>query len=164
MGVSIAGLSLALGAFFLGMSVRKKSRSSVDIESGSERGKPELDGKTVYQEKVTPELYADVAPIQAQAQETGDTFKTVLEANELIGQPTHDVPAERTELNAEPLRMEMDTSEQQPRPQELHGSSTDDPVSPIFDGQHSGLARRDTYDDPRLVQNPWAQDDRQQPR
>jgi hypothetical protein len=98
-GVSIAGLSLALGAFFLGMSVRKKSRSSVDIESVSDRGKPELDSKTIYQEKVTPELYADVAPIQAQAHETGDTFKTVLEANELTGQPTQDVPAERTELN-----------------------------------------------------------------
>jgi hypothetical protein len=185
-GASIAGLILALGAFFLGMSVRKKKRSTVDSEAASDRDKPELDGTTVYQEKITPGLipvqerqaensathgprdtelagrHAETVPLTYTELATGigvgvasDSANSELAA----GEQTRIATPVCTELAAEPRPTEMDSSGIQRQPQELYGSTGRSPVSPVSVAPFSGLARGDTYDDPRLVQNPWAQDD-----
>jgi hypothetical protein len=153
-GVSIGGLLLALRAFFLGMSVRKKSRVAADTEFVDYTGKPELKSKTVYREKTTQELDIEITPVEAR--ETGDTFKTVLKTDELAAQPFQVVPAAHTELAAEPRRAEMESSEVRQLPHELQGNTAKSPVPPVSNDQCSGLARSDTYDDPTLVENLWA--------
>ncbi|OAL00658.1 hypothetical protein IQ06DRAFT_370014 [Phaeosphaeriaceae sp. SRC1lsM3a] len=160
-GVSIGGLLLALGAFFLGMSARKKSNQGIDIENGSVGGKPELDGKAAYHHKMVPDVESGMIPVEARR--SGDSVPTVPKAFELggeLGQP----PATHPELAAEPRGVEIDSSDtQQPR-HELHSNVAPSSVSPMSELEQTGPTRRDTYDDPRLVQNPWAQDDGRQQR
>lgn len=155
----MGGLLLALGAFFLGMSARKKSKQGIDAEDGSVSGKPELDGKAAYHEKVVPEVESGMIPVEARR--SGDSMPPAPKAFELGGQLSQP-SARHSELAAEPRGVEIDSSDtQQPR-HELHSNVALSPVSPISELEHTGLTRRDTYDDPRLVQNPWAQDDGRQ--
>ncbi|KAH7400924.1 hypothetical protein DE146DRAFT_478750 [Phaeosphaeria sp. MPI-PUGE-AT-0046c] len=157
-GVSVGGLLLALGAFFLGLSARKKSKRGIDTESGSVGGKPELDGKVAYHEKVTPEVESGMIPVDPRRSD--DSVVPAPKAFELSGSLGQATVTHR-ELAAEPRGVEIDSSESQQPRHELYAIS---PVSPISEPQHTGPARRDTYDDPRLVQNPWAQDEGRPPR
>lgn len=140
------------------MSVRKKSKRVNDTEDASVSGKPELDGKAAYYEKGVPEVESGMIPVEQRR--SNDSVSPAPKAFELGGQ-LGQATAVHTELAAEPRGVEIDSSDTQQSRHELHATS---PVLPITEPQYSGPTRRDTYDDPRLVQNPWAQDDGPQPR
>jgi hypothetical protein len=93
-----------------------------------------------------------------------DTFKPVLGSKEPALQHTQSAPGECTELAAETRATRLESRGLRSLPSELHGNTARGPVSPIEGDQHPGLAKGNTYDDPRLVQNPWAQDDTRQAR
>lgn len=142
------------------MSVHKKSKNNRDVEASSDQGKPELDGKTTLSEKVTPELgtgETTTAPAQpAQAAEAD--ARPMVRTAEL---PTQPAAALLKEMSTEPSHAETDSTTAQQQRYELHGEHlSGSPVSPISsNAQDVGFSRRDTYDDPRLVQNPWTHDD-----
>jgi len=134
------------------MPVRKKSRSVHDTETGSDGGKPEVEGETTFSEKVTLELESagmTSAPIQPTDAHTRHAIGT----NELPAQPAPIIHSTHTETSAGPSHVEMDSVQRH----ELHGDHKDSgsPVSPISADAHKvSSGRRDTYDDSRLVQNP----------
>ncbi|KAH7077756.1 hypothetical protein BKA63DRAFT_601810 [Paraphoma chrysanthemicola] len=160
-GASIAGLLLALGAFFLGMSVHKKSKKVDDAETSTGDGKPELDGKVLHKHEITPELDAGAQVPGAQKCHTANAHLSPTTAKELQADPTPIAVPTQSELHGTPQRNELGPGVAQEPRHELDGNATynQSPVSPIVNSQHNGINRADTYDDPRLVQNPWAQDE-----
>jgi hypothetical protein len=133
-GALIGALLLAFGAFFLGMSGRKKLKRAtiIDTESGSAGEKPELDGKAACHE-----ITEDGAVPSSK----------VFELAGHLGQAT----VMHTELDAEPRSMEIDSSEVEPPRHELHANTAASPASPTSDPQHTGPTGRNTNDDSRLV-------------
>jgi hypothetical protein len=160
-GATIAGLFLALGAFFLGMSVHRKSKRVDDAETGTDGGKPELEGEGIYKHEITPEMEAGMSNPPVHDRHVSSGFGPPATANELPAHLTPVVVTTQSELHGTPQHAKLSPGVTQEPRHELYGNVTYDqsPVSPISDAQHSGLNRRDTYDDPRLVQNPWAQND-----
>lgn len=165
---------MAFGAFFLGMSVRKKKKDAQDIEAPIGAGKTELDGKETHG-GIPPELSGNST---AGAQPSNSDGKVVAEkpeeldarnvgelpvviANKEMEGSSPPAPLERTELSSEPPLAEMDSRSAGSAPQEL----PTDEVPRAELGAAVGAetppapARRNTYDDPQLVQNPWAQDE-----
>jgi len=166
--VSIGGLLLAFGAFFLGMSVRKKSKTTHDTETGSHGGKPELDGKIVFSEKATPPELDSTQRTSMPTYAMEADARHIVPGNELPAQPAPIYTYAHKELSAEPSHAEIDSAQrhelhdQHVTGHELHSEHVagPSPVSPISsDSRDADLDRSDTYDDPRLMQNPWVQDD-----
>lgn len=165
-GVAIAGLALALGAFFLGVSTRRKNKATQhdDKEAGNLGGKPEIDGKEVQNEYLNIDATsAELDGIEKQAQTTSKPTEVEM-STELDGKIlTPALPlVGSAELSSEPGRMEHDC-----RPNHVLPTQLSDPLplhelpnTQDFTGNllvpPAELARRDTYDDPQLVQNPWA--------
>jgi hypothetical protein len=143
------------------MSVHKKSKKVDDAETGTDGGKPELEGEGTYKHEITPEMEAGMNNHPVQDRHVASAIGPPTTANELQAHPTPVVVTTQSELHGTPQHAELSPGVTQEPRHELYGNATYDqsPVSPISDAQHSGLNRRDTYDDPRLVQNPWAQND-----
>ncbi|KAH7088314.1 hypothetical protein FB567DRAFT_335789 [Paraphoma chrysanthemicola] len=160
-GASTAGLSIALGAFYLGMSVHKKSKKVDDAETSTGGGKPELDGKVLYKHEITPELDAGAQVPVAQERHTTSAHLNSNAAKELQADSTPVIVPTQSELHGTPQHFELSPGVAQGPRHELDGNATynQSPVAPIVNSPRDGLNRADTYNDPRLVQNPWAQDE-----
>lgn len=173
-GASIAGLALALGAFFLGIAVRKKNKASLDTESGSGIGKPELDGKEIHRHEVTAELDGDSAAVHELNSSIGTETRRkpeelvdqqrqavpVVGRSELDSASNERTPPEHAELSGDAVSAEIDSRPVVPPPQDLPTTEKEgrSAVSPLKEGIPPEIDRRNTYDDPQLTQSPWAQD------
>lgn len=166
-GSSIAGLLLALSALFLGMSVRKKTRSTADTEATSDSGKPELDGTPVHRSEVAQLAGRETQTVAAHTELAAGKEAAGKEAAEKdapvispaiaeldASDQTRKVALGPVALIAEPRRTQIAAMENRQSPQKLHGAVPGSYILSIPDTQHSGVPMRDTYDDPRLVQNP----------
>jgi hypothetical protein len=72
-GATIGGLVLVVGAFCLGRRARERPhKTSTEAETRYEAGKPELDGRAMYQCEVAPKraLQAQVAEMEARISRT----------------------------------------------------------------------------------------------
>ncbi|KAF2872724.1 hypothetical protein BDV95DRAFT_570483 [Massariosphaeria phaeospora] len=145
-GAAIGCLVLAAGGFFLGVSARRKKKTVIrDDEPGEPVAKPELDGLEKQRNEITPELGNSGAAVAVQ--DPHNRTWTEPGAQELYGQPYnqhptgvgnelqgHPIANQRSELVGDPYRTELDSQ------------------------QHPGVGRQGTYDNPQLIQNPWASD------
>jgi hypothetical protein len=169
-GAAIVGLSILCGTFYLGVVVHRRSRKTPRYTEDSESGeKPQLDGKPVFGPAVVRELDARRSMQELHAN------------NGYISELAADEPRSRSGEESRSTQSKSETdgrstdgedgliSPQTPRHPDETGR-LDSPVSPLSDNieipilspSNTGIpgpVRRDTYDDPRLVQNPWAQDD-----
>lgn len=169
-GATIAGLCVICGAFFLGVVVHRRSRkASQDMEDWDSGEKPQLDGKAIYGPVVVRELDA-----RRSMQELHATSGYIpeLAADEPRPRPGADSRTTQSRSETDDPSPSVDDgpiSPQSPRPPGAF-FHLDSPVSPLSEShepsilrkpsvEFPGPVRRDTYDDPRLVQNPWAQDD-----
>ena len=113
----------------------------------------------MHRHEIVPEMAAGAAPEEKIPAEH-HAVAPMVRNNELDGQSDrYPVVPMRAEMHAEPYRSELDSRHvaQELHSKEIEGGSA---VSPISNDQHD-LMRRNTYDDPQLMQNPWAHDDPQ---
>jgi hypothetical protein len=153
--VSIAGFLLILGASLIGIHLQRKSKKRKDTETANYGWKPELDGKTKFFS--TSELDGLSSMLKK-----ADTTPAVASTTELPTRPAPIANTGRTEMSADLGGAEIDSTIAQQQYHELPGEHVSDcsPVSPASSHtQTTPVNRRDTYDDPRLVLNPWANDD-----
>jgi hypothetical protein len=169
-GATIAGLSLAFGAFFLGVIVHRRSRKPAKYMEDWDNGeKPQLDGKAVYGPVVFQELDATRSMQELHAT---NGYIPELAACKSRSQSTVDPTPAQSESTADTRQLVNNSEPISPQQQQPLGGSShldsrvsplanhhDGPIVPLTEGQEPRGARTDTYDDPRLVQNPWAQDD-----
>jgi len=169
-GAAIAGLCLVCGAFFLGVIVHRRSKKPPkDMEDWESGEKPQLDGKAVYGPVVVREL--DARRSMQELHATSGYIPELAADEPRSRSPAESSPAEARPRTGDRLPDDDDgpISPQSERPPDTF-DRLDSPVSPLSEShdpsilrkpsaEFPGPVRRDTYDDPRLVQNPWAQDD-----
>jgi hypothetical protein len=175
-GASIAALLLALGAFFLGISIHKKSKKTANIETAPHEGKPELDGKSLHHTEagIAPntrhELHteAGIAPNTRHelhteagiAPNTRHELHTSAMAPQELHAPYNPVEAPfHAELHVNPRGTELDGLSVRQPPYELHADGSLAPSSSYI--PYNETARQDdvAHNVPRLVQSPWTHGD-----
>lgn len=168
-GVTVAGLCMACGAFFLGVFVHRRSRKTPRyMENWNSGEKPQLDGKAVYGPMVVMELNPTRSMQELDA--TGGMIPELAAAEPRSHLATESGPVQ-PEIATDARYSILDSDPISPQQSTAAGTFNllNSPVSPLSDYEDnptlsiapeiSGPVQRDTYDDPRLVQNPWAQED-----
>ncbi|KAF2473438.1 uncharacterized protein BDR25DRAFT_341497 [Lindgomyces ingoldianus] len=158
-GAAIGGLILALAAFFLRASFRRKASGPRNQESGDIVGMPEIDGKEMKIGDDRPEIDGSEtqAPILLGRAEMNGAPDRALVRPELVDTLPQRLSSTPAEMDGEAVRAEMDVQPSTSSPQELLVSvDTSEATVLSLENEQPEVKETKPFEDPRLTQNPWA--------
>lgn len=160
-GAAIGSFILALVAFFLGASARRKSSVKHDQEANYNVANPEMDGKEINGLHQTPEIDGQEgrpqAPVPDGMAEIGGQSIRAESRTELDVPQPPPIRSPTAELGNDVNRTELPGHPSGPSPQELpvNNDTPAPPQGPVV-AHEVAKEQNDLLNDPRLTRNPWA--------